>query len=132
MLARKLKCIDLFEFFFQIHTQQWNCWITWWFWFPGSTVVKNPPASAGDAKRCGFYSQVTKILWIRKWQPTLVFLPGKFHGQRGLVGYSPWGPKESDMTEWLSTNKVVLFLFIYHFPVWLLDIDLIVRKSIFI
>ena len=29
--------------------------------------------------------------WRREWQPTLVFLPGEFHGQRSLVGYSPWG-----------------------------------------
>ena len=35
----------------------------------------------------------------RKWQPTPVLLPGKFHGQRTLVGYSPWGHKESDTTE---------------------------------
>ena len=33
------------------------------------------------------------------WQPTPVFLPGEFHGQRSLVGSSPWGHKESDMTE---------------------------------
>ena len=33
-----------------------------------------------------------------------VFLPGKFHGQRSLAGYSPWGRKESDMTEWPSTR----------------------------
>jgi len=32
----------------------------------------------------------------REWQPTPVFLPGEFHGQRSLVGYSPWGQKESD------------------------------------
>ena len=38
--------------------------------------------------------------WRRKWQPTPVFLPGKSHGQRSLVGYCPWGRKESDMTEW--------------------------------
>ena len=38
-------------------------------------------------------------LWRRKWQPTLVLLPGKFHGWRRLVGYSPWGRKESDTTE---------------------------------
>ena len=37
----------------------------------------------------------------KKWQPTLVLLPGKFHGLRSLVGYSPWGHKESDTTEWL-------------------------------
>ena len=38
-------------------------------------------------------------IWRRKWQPTPVLLPGKSHGQRRLVGYSPWGCKESDMTE---------------------------------
>ena len=42
---------------------------------------------------------VGKIPWTRKWQPTPAFLPGKFHGQRSLVGYSPWGRKESDTTE---------------------------------
>ena len=36
------------------------------------------------------------------WQPSPVFLSGEFHGQRSLVGYSPWGCKESDMTERLS------------------------------
>ena len=42
---------------------------------------------------------VRKIPGRRKWQPTPVFLPGKFHGQRSLAGYSPWGRKESDTTE---------------------------------
>ena len=37
--------------------------------------------------------------WRRKGQPTPVLLPGESHGQRGLAGYSPWGHKESDMTE---------------------------------
>ena len=46
---------------------------------------------------------VGKIPWRRKWQPTPVFLSGKFHGQRSLEGYSPWCCKESDTTEWLST-----------------------------
>ena len=41
--------------------------------------------------------------WRRAWQPTPVFLPGESHGQRRLAGYSPWGRKESDVTEWLST-----------------------------
>jgi len=44
---------------------------------------------------------VGKIPWRRKWQPTPVLLPGKSHGQRSLLGYSPWGHKESDTTEWL-------------------------------
>ena len=40
-----------------------------------------------------------RIPWGRKWIPSPVFLPGKCHGQRSLVGYSPWGCKKSDMTE---------------------------------
>ena len=42
--------------------------------------------------------------WRRTWQPTLVFLPGESRGQRSLVGYSLWGCKESDMTEWLTLS----------------------------
>ena len=53
------------------------------------------------AMRDGFYLWVGKIPWRRKWQPTPVLLPGKSHGWRSLVGYSPWGHKESDMTEQL-------------------------------
>src|SRR5574341_973499 len=37
--------------------------------------------------------------WRRKWQPTPLFLPGESHGQRSLVGCSPWGCTESDRTE---------------------------------
>ena len=40
-----------------------------------------------------------KIPLRRKWQPTPVFLPGEFHGQRNLAGYGPWGRKELEMTE---------------------------------
>ena len=47
---------------------------------------------------------VGKIHWRRKWQPIPVFLPGKFHGQRSLAGYSPWGHKESDTPERLCTH----------------------------
>ena len=48
-----------------------------------------------------------KILWSRKWQPAPVFLPGKSHGQRSLVGYSPWGQRESDMIERPSTHRTL-------------------------
>ena len=54
--------------------------------------------------QCGrprFNPWVGKILWRRKWQPTPGYLPGESHGQWCLVGYSLWGCKESDMTEWL-------------------------------
>ena len=43
--------------------------------------------------------------WRRKWQPTPVFLPGELHGQRNLVGYSPYGHKESDTTEQLTQHN---------------------------
>ena len=42
-------------------------------------------------RRHGFDLWVGKIPWRRKWQPTPVFLPGKFHGHRSLTGYSPYG-----------------------------------------
>ena len=45
-----------------------------------------------------------KIPCSRKWQPIPVFLTRKFHGQRSLEGWSPWGRKESDMTEHLSMH----------------------------
>ena len=42
--------------------------------------------------------------WGREWQPTPVFLPREFHGQKSLVGYSPWDGKESDTTERLTLS----------------------------
>ena len=48
-----------------------------------------------------------EIPWSRKWQPTPVFLPGESHGQRSLVGYSPWDHKKPDTTEWLTLAFIV-------------------------
>ena len=48
------------------------------------------------------WSLVEKIPWRREWLSIPVFLPEKFHEQRRLVGYSPWGHKELDTTEWLA------------------------------
>jgi len=45
--------------------------------------------SACQCRRHKFDPSVGKIPWRRKWQPTPVFLPGKFHGQRNLAGYHP-------------------------------------------
>ena len=53
--------------------------------------------------RPGFNPWVRKIPWRRPWQPTPVLLPGKTHGWRSMVGYSPWGRKESDTTERLHS-----------------------------
>ena len=54
--------------------------------------------------RPGFDPWIGKIPWRKEWQPTPVFLPVKPHGQTSLVGYSPWGHKESDMTERLNRH----------------------------
>ena len=59
--------------------------------FSGSSDGKESASSAGDPGSIPGSG--------REWQPTPVFLPGKSHGQRNLVGYSPWGHKELDMTE---------------------------------
>ena len=57
--------------------------------------------------RPGFDPWVGKIPWRREWQPTPVFVPGEFHGQRSLAGYSPCGHNEFDITEQLThTTKL--------------------------
>ena len=61
-------------------------------------MAKNPPANAGNTGDT-LHPWVGKIPWRRKWQPTLVFLPEKFHGQRKLADYSPWHRKKWDVTE---------------------------------
>ena len=64
--------------------------------FPGGSDGKSVCLQCG---RLGFDPWVRKIPWRRKWQSTPALLPGKSHGQRRLVDYSPWGRKESDTTE---------------------------------
>ena len=56
------------------------------------------------SRTCGFSPWVRKISWGRKWQSTPVFLPGKSHGQRSLVGCSPWGPKRVGQ-DWAMKHK---------------------------
>ena len=80
--------------------------------------VKNPPAMQETQET---WVQVQSLgwenPWRRKWQPTPVFLPGKFHGQSSLVGYSPWGRKESDTTEQLSMTdwgKNIILMLLCH------------------
>ena len=53
---------------------------------------------------------VGKIPWRRAWQPIPAFLPGEFRGLRSLVGYGPWGRKESDTTEGLTLSLSLIFL----------------------
>ena len=70
-------------------------------------MVRNPPANAGGGgKRCRFDPWVRKMPWMRKWHLTPVFLPGKPHAQRILVG--SWGHKESNTAEHMSTGTAFI------------------------
>ena len=86
--------------------------------FPGGTNSKEPACQCGRQKRHKLDPWIREILCRREWQPTPVFLPGQFHGQRSLTGYSSWGYKELDMTEQLSKQENMLFgiieLFFFH------------------
>ena len=88
----------------------------------GGLQVLSGKESACQCRRHRFDPWVGKIPWRRKWQPTPAFLPGKSHGQRSLVGYSPWSHKESDMTEQLT-------LFTFLSLNYLLSLCLINKKS---
>ena len=87
------KCMELKYFKFLL-----------WFkrWIELAQLVKNLLQCRRHRKH-RFDPWVRKILWRRKWQPILVFLPEKSHGVRSLASYNPWGPKESDRTKMLST-----------------------------
>ena len=70
--------------------------------FPSGTSGKAPTCQCRRYKRRGFNPWVRKIPWRRAWQLTPVFLPREIHGQKSLVGYSPWGCKGLDLIEQLS------------------------------
>ena len=74
---------------------QWGC--------PGGSDGKESAYSVGDPGSVPGLGRSRD--WRRAWQPTPVFLPGEFHGQWSLVGYSPWGLRESDMTERLTHTQ---------------------------
>ena len=91
-LSRLFLCLHVtFSLCVSLHTKTPDTGFT-----AGESVVEE---SACQCRRCRFDPWVGKIPWRREWQPTPVFLPGKFHGQRSLAGYCPYGHKESDPTE---------------------------------
>ena len=71
--------------------------------FPGVSVVNE--SLAGDTGDKDLISGLGRFPWRRKWQHTPVFLPGKSHGWRSLVGYSSWVRTESDTTEHTTQHK---------------------------
>ena len=70
------------------------------FRFPRWLSGKESICQCRRCRRHEFNSWVGKILWRRKCQPTPVFLPGKSHGEKSLVSYSPWSHKESDTAKY--------------------------------
>ena len=94
-------------------------WQLTWLLMPGfprwaSLVAWNGKECACNAETW-LQSQVWEDPWRREWQPTPVFLPGEFYGQRSLVGYSR---KESDTTEWLtlwSEGSVLIVMWFLRF-----------------
>ena len=74
----------------------------------GGAVVKNPPANPGDIRDKGSI-WVRKILWSSKWQPTPVFLSGKFHGQGSLMNYSPWGSQSQTRLNLSMHTRLKIF-----------------------
>ena len=74
-----------------------------------------------QSRRCE--SRVRKIPWGRKWQPTLVFLPGKSHGLRSLVGYQLAGEVQDPPNSLAFVNKILLIhshVHLYKHCPWLL------------
>ena len=69
---------------------------------PGLPWWLSGKESTYQCRRCRFDLWVGKIPWKMKCQPALLFLPGKSHRQRSLLGCSPWGCKELDTTKWLT------------------------------
>ena len=74
----------------------------------GDSLMAQPRKNLPEVQETEMWvwSMGQEDLWRRKWQSIPVFLPGKSHGQRRLVGYSPWGCKEADTTEWIRTHAV--------------------------
>ena len=70
-----------------------------WEGFLGGASSKEPTCQSKRLKRHRFVPWIRKSPWRWAWQPTPVFLPGESYGQRSMVGYSPWGCKQSDTTE---------------------------------
>ena len=74
------------------------------FGFPGGSDSKESTCNVGDPSSI---RGPGKSPWRREWQPTPVFLPEEFNGQRSMEGYSPWGHKELDTTKRLTRSLFI-------------------------
>ena len=101
-------CVCAHTYIYYIFACMYVCFVA----FPGGSV-KNPACGAGDL---GSIPGLREIPWRGEWQPTPVFLPGGFLGQRSLAGYSARGLNKSDTTEPLTLSFTFIFVFIQHLP----------------
>ena len=112
----------------------WLCWFfrKWWKILAVYVFVKRslglPRWHSGKESACQCRRPkrlwVKKIPWSRKWQLAPIFLLGKFPRQRSLAGCSPCGHRESDMTQWLGTQREVQC-----FPIFFLDMKIREQKE---
>ena len=103
-----LKSIHIFYLYIHMYLELFFTYCIW----KSSNVIKC--TSKIYLMDTSYYTDVIEhlsVFWRRKQQPTPVLLPGKSHGWRSLVGYSPWGRKESDMTERLHFKCFLIFSF---------------------
>ena len=100
----KQKSIKLFYYFSKKNHKHFLYWIE------ESDTSGKESVNTDWCKRHEFSPWVRKISWSRKRQPTAIFLPGKSHGQRSLADYSPWGCRESNVTERLSSSRIHVLL----------------------
>ena len=75
--------------------------------FPGGSDGKESACNMGDL---GSIPGSGRAPLRKEWQPILLFFPGESHGQRSLVGYSPWGCKESDTTEATQHARMHIYI----------------------
>ena len=89
------------------------------YYLKGASLVAQMVKNLLQCRRPQFDPWVGKIPWRREWLPTPVFLPGEFHGDRSLVGYSSWSHKELDTTEWLTHTHTHTYSFKSSLYKWL-------------
>ena len=135
---KKMKVVKWpFSHTIKFFTQQRIMIINFFIRFSSQVLKREKKNASGkestcQCRRCRFDSQVRKIPWRRKWQPTPVFLPGKSHGQRSLVGFTPWGHKRvgHDLAteQQISLVSYIIFIELFHLSV-LLHKKGMIRKS---
>ena len=108
--------IKVFIYIFYIYTLHIYIFYINYFYKVGFPWWLNGKQSACQCRRHRFDPWVEEIPWRRKWQHTPVFLPGKYHGQRSLVGYSPWGCKRVGHD--LASNQQQFTLDINNICLW--------------